>query len=861
MAPKGQCKIDLVEAPKSIQHIMAQNKAALEVGIVGRPMTTKQIQREYRKRTKTKKMTREEEREWQQRIRRELEEEERKRKEEDERERRLKRARTLRERKKAREMEIEQEKKRQGIPLVKVTASQNLITNFIRGKGKNKEDAAGVNADSPTVIDANDEPRSAPNKHDEADTPESIANTQSHQRRRTRASLLQLREKRDAEAADLDLPAIKENDEKQESAPAGEQPKDKDDQPKPIANTDRRKRRRLVGGIRWVYLDEPEKNAAQPAITEKPNVQESAVPNKTEEEQGSQNANPPARSRRLVRGSEFNKKQYPEEPPASLVLIKKEPEEEMSAGPGTYMGNKEQEATASPPAPGRRRLVRASELRRDDAEDQNKNKPTETIATSPPRRSKRLAQVSEQQPDSTEEPAPSRQSHGDDKKATSNEAKLATSRQKNTVAWAGHEETVILATSSPSDQTPIELADDMISMSTIRSSSKKSTQPDKISPVQSQRPEYKSSLSSPKKPRERPAPEKFKRPASEAAPEGSNKPPFLLSHRRSASSEKQPSQHAAIAKKQSPERRLEEIESEEPAHPTKQQSDFDSAFPTSTQLFVMTHLDDFFPSASQEARELAGEFPEAIPESPPVPKVVPLAKSQVSRPAPVIPGSPKSSATRASAQPKQLPKPRPPNPQPPKPQTPTPQPPKPAPTRSTAVVNAAKTRQAPPAQPALSVRPALTTKPHIPYNPPKPAMTTSAVSFDLPPISTQDLFLSSQDLREIEEPTPYKAASKTAEAKGGRWSKPVPLGRQLAQNRAAAVVVLHVSQARVNAGPTLAKERRKEHEGAVMKVSEGNTDKENIRPGRECREFTSSQEEYEDPELDRIIFKGVDLDF
>lgn len=48
-------------------------------------------------------------------------------------------------------------------------------------------------------------------------------------------------------------------------------------------------------------------------------------------------------------------------------------------------------------------------------------------------------------------------------------------------------------------------------------------------------------------------------------------------------------------------------------HPQNLQDDFRSVLPTSTQLFVMSHMDDIFPSPSQEAQELQSEQPIAKP--------------------------------------------------------------------------------------------------------------------------------------------------------------------------------------------------------------------------------------------------------
>ncbi|KAL2272012.1 hypothetical protein VTJ83DRAFT_1383 [Remersonia thermophila] len=821
MAPGGQCKIALVEAPRSIQHIMAHNTAAaLETGIVGRPMTTKQIQREYRKRTKTKKMTREEEREWQRRIRRELEEEERKRKEEDERERRLKRAQTLRERKKARDKEMAMEKKKQGVPLVKVTASQNLITHFLGGKGTKREDAADAKAGGSLVVAReSEEPEPAANEQDEVgnnnnnssssssnnNAPGLMVDTQSRLPRPTRACLIQLREKRDAEATDLHRPGAEAKEETPEAMPGPDPPTRDGEQLKAAAAPDRRKRRRLAGGIRWVDADEPKESSSPLAAKHKAEEEHLAVPEVQEERK---------KSTRLMRGSELRKKPDAEQAKTSLALAEEETEEA-----------------------------------------------TKTVASPPPRRSQRMARVPEPPPASLRNPAFARPPRDNDEP-------LGSCRAQSASVQAGRDEQMVLATSSPSGGSPIVLARDALATSTMPSSGTRSTQAARVvSPVQERCSLHEPSLSSPETPRRRPA-LNFQRPAPEATPEPSSKPSsFLAPHRRSASSKKPSSRHAPVADRPSlePERRPEEdMEPKKPAE-TPGPSDAGSALPTSTQLFVLNHLDDFFPSASQEARELAGDFPDIIPESPPARKPAreplwgPTTTLSVSANPPPRPRRQQPAKQHQQQHQQQPPAQRPLANNPP--------PPKPAPRNPSTTAAHIKTttpRQAPPAQPALSAARPVTAagKPHISYHPPKPP-TSPAPSFDLPPISTQDLFLSSQDLREIEAPIAKKPAEASASARGGggRWSTPAPLGRplgrQLAQSRASAALAPRTTvPARSASGDGrragCAKDRGR-------KLEDG-SDKENVPPlGRGACELTASQEEYEDPELDRILFKEVDL--
>lgn len=177
------------------------------------------------------------------------------------------------------------------------------------------------------------------------------------------------------------------------------------------------------------------------------------------------------------------------------------------------------------------------------------------------------------------------------------------------------------------------------------------------------------------------------------------KPQFVPPHLRSAATHQRPSCPAAAITNQ---------QKRKPA------DDFTAAPPTSTQLFVMTHLDELCPSPSQEARELRGDPPAAVVEPPrPRPSRPPLA----------------GFAAKPATRPRPL-------------------------ARQVTDVNAS---MAPPPRPP-AVKPA-TVKPAT-VKPPEPA--------DIPFVSTQDLFLSSQDIRDVEEPT--TTPSKT----GGNWSSGRP---------------------------------------------------------------------------------------
>ncbi|KAL2182114.1 uncharacterized protein P884DRAFT_14958 [Thermothelomyces heterothallicus CBS 202.75] len=109
------------------------------------PMTSKQAQKLYREATRGPRLSKAEQR----RI--EREEQERIRREL-EREKQLNRARVLRERKKAKEQQALEERRRKGLPLVDVRPSQDTIARFVRGNGAGKKrDAAGESVDIPAV--------------------------------------------------------------------------------------------------------------------------------------------------------------------------------------------------------------------------------------------------------------------------------------------------------------------------------------------------------------------------------------------------------------------------------------------------------------------------------------------------------------------------------------------------------------------------------------------------------------------------------------------------------------------------------------------------------------------------------------
>ncbi|KAK4098894.1 hypothetical protein N658DRAFT_488070 [Parathielavia hyrcaniae] len=181
----------------------------------------------------------------------------------------------------------------------------------------------------------------------------------------------------------------------------------------------------------------------------------------------------------------------------------------------------------------------------------------------------------------------------------------------------------------------------------------------------------------------------FKQPRSETPTSRVQKPQFLPPHLRGTGVSQRTPSPASTRRNQA-------------------QTNSISAPPTSTQLFVMSHLDDVFPSPSQEARELQGDFQVAVPESrKPGPLRTPIVghDSKDARPA--------RQWRQKGAHPT-LP-------------------------------------MAPAPQPATAKQPAV--------NPP-----------DIPFISTQDLIFSSQELRDVEAPTPSK--NKTFSTEMAPFKKP-----------------------------------------------------------------------------------------
>ncbi|KAK4246068.1 hypothetical protein C7999DRAFT_42460 [Corynascus novoguineensis] len=178
----------------------------------------------------------------------------------------------------------------------------------------------------------------------------------------------------------------------------------------------------------------------------------------------------------------------------------------------------------------------------------------------------------------------------------------------------------------------------------------------------------------------------FKQPKPKPAAGAMQRPQFLPQQLRNAATLDRQASSTSVAKAQSREA----------------QNEFLSDPPTSTQLFILSHLDEVLPSPTQEAREVQGEPPPAVPK---------LAQPEI-KPPPI--------ATFVADKPKQR----------------------------LRQVTHAKVPMAPPPRP-LSIKRA--TEKVVTG---KPTTSTDASDlFELSFLSTQDLSFSSQDLRELDEPT------------------------------------------------------------------------------------------------------------
>ncbi|KAH8902921.1 hypothetical protein BR93DRAFT_972257 [Coniochaeta sp. PMI_546] len=129
MAP-GQRTFTIVPNPLGMQGLV--QRPAGEGVPNHRPMTSKQAQKLHRQATRLPKRTKAEQAEYEREQKRLI-------KEEDEKRRASNKARMLRERKKEKEQNLIEAKKRKGLPIVDVRPSQDLITRFVRGNGTDKK--------------------------------------------------------------------------------------------------------------------------------------------------------------------------------------------------------------------------------------------------------------------------------------------------------------------------------------------------------------------------------------------------------------------------------------------------------------------------------------------------------------------------------------------------------------------------------------------------------------------------------------------------------------------------------------------------------------------------------------------------
>ncbi|KAL2195377.1 hypothetical protein P885DRAFT_40876 [Corynascus similis CBS 632.67] len=202
----------------------------------------------------------------------------------------------------------------------------------------------------------------------------------------------------------------------------------------------------------------------------------------------------------------------------------------------------------------------------------------------------------------------------------------------------------------------------------------------------------------------------FKQPKPKPAAGAMQRPQFLPQQCRNAATLDMQASSTSVAKAQSREA----------------QNEFLSDPPTSTQLFILSHLDEVLPSPTQEAREVQGEPPPAVPK---------LAQPEIKPPpiAAFVADKPKQRLRQATQ---------------------------------------AKVPMAPPPRP-VSIKPA--TEKVVTG---KPTTSTDPTDlFELSFLSTQDLSFSSQDLRELGEPTSISISGNM----GAENKKQAPAVRQRPQ--------------------------------------------------------------------------------
>lgn len=680
------------------------------------PMTSKQAQKAYRERTRGPRLSKAEQR----RI--ELAEQERIRRELD-KEKSLNRARTLRERKKAKEKQALDEKKRKGLPLVKVRPSQDTIARFVRrGNGVgNKRDSEGEKVGLLAIEEETEDDRSVVGGG--------------------------VDEMPDSPEAEADLPVIEEQAEADWLVT--ENGSDKHMPPKEVADTRDHKRRRLefdpiedkddFGKSVGIQRTEMPAGAVEPGetvpILEAPQLKVTDIESAAKEVPATTVEFPWEKDRAL-------KAQEPADgnlgtPRADAVSViavgtvqgqdDNFGDENMIHGKTGAEGKTSGDCTASP-ASNMRPKATAAHQKIPDTVSQS----TKALSGSLPKEALARAHGI---PPLHQKGTPSQGTTGHEKAGLTTpkpqpKGLVVSSMPKRTPVTKGMptpqpppaRHHAALPPQPPRlamEHTPVQhpstrrvLQETTNSANRGRPASGTGSASKFISP-------FKPALATPQRQAPRTVPAfKQHRPETPTgrAPKSQFLPPL---HLRNRAAHQRPSGPASAGKqvKRGPK---EDIISASP--------------PTSTQLFVMSHIDDVFPSPSQEAREIEGNLPVAANKQPmPAPVRLPIA------------GFATETASRPGQEPRRIPYGNAP----------------------LAPIAGFATRPVPrPRQSAPQVTPV-----NAPMAPPprpttvEPAAAKPAESFDFPFISSQDLLFSSQDLRELEETTPSKA-------KGTNDSKP-----------------------------------------------------------------------------------------
>ncbi|KAH6612260.1 hypothetical protein B0J18DRAFT_414365 [Chaetomium sp. MPI-SDFR-AT-0129] len=662
------------------------------------PMTSKQVQKAYRERTRGPKLTKAEQRrielEEQARIRKELE-----------RDKQLNRARVLRERKKEKEAKVLEERKKRGLPLVKVSASQDTIARFVRGNGVGRKRDAGGERVTGGVKKGEVGKENIPpgeeggeKKRVWLDTvsekSEEIQGEERGERKRMRLDEAvefksgeevqgkEVEEKEDS--VKTDSRSTTPGKAKVESTRLAHQEPIDSSSAKPNDRTDISPTEGKVQAI--------ETDATTTSIPKPTPAQQAPVPAQVQPKGHETVPVPaPAPARRSPEAAEQATEKALQETSAANRLRPDSPRVEVQvAKPSSAV-------TVDTTA---RRAARETEQ---PIPPVPVNRPTPTNSSAlkpgpraiPPVRQGTAAQEARRHNQTTPKPIP---------------ASVQRRPPLNQVQTPG-----------PRDITPGPQRSHSASSAVLREITNRPNQTRPMSAgagVQKSRPHQASpSISH----RRTSTVATFKQPRPEAParvqPQNPPKPQFLPPHLRQASDK--PATSAPAPAPAQPELRT--------LH-----DDIPNGLPTSTQLFVMSHLDELFPSPTQEARELGIE------------RVAP-AKQKPLQPGPTRREAKQETVNREPVQPRQPPRPVA---QANRSMAPPPRPPA-KPARPAAMGPPLKV---PPVKPTASrqFRAAVTSR--------RPAPPKPADALDVPFIATQDLMFSTQDLRELEEPTPSKGA-------------------------------------------------------------------------------------------------------